>query len=135
MGQHIPNDLAASQCEDAPGERIYSRAAGLAPSPKVSQRDDLIACIDDPVEPHLEGLKGVREAGPSTERVCPDAVVVGFRKPGSTKNGLALVVEDVPSPAPVSLLPVFDEPPHDLDVLLRHRPPSIPRRRGAGLNR
>src|SRR4029450_10356588 len=44
---------------------------------------------------------------------------------GSAENGLALVVEDVPSPAPVSFLPVFDEPPHDLDVLLRHRPPSI----------
>jgi hypothetical protein len=71
VGQHIPNDLAASQCEDAPGERIYSRAAGFAPSPEVSQRDDLIACIDDPVEPDLEGLKGVREAGPARSASAP----------------------------------------------------------------
>src|SRR5215217_1909199 len=120
VGQHISNDLAASQREDAPGERIYSRAAGLATSLNVSHRDDLIARIDDPVEPNLEGLKGVREAGPSTERLHPDAVVVGFRKPRSAENRLALVVEDVPSPAPVPVLPVFDEPPHYLDVLPRH---------------
>jgi hypothetical protein len=94
----------------------------------MSQRDDPIARIDDPVEPNLEGLKGVPEAVPSTERLRPDAVVVSFRKPRSAENRLALVVEDVPSPAPVPLLPVFDEPPHDLDVLFRHRPPSIPLR-------
>jgi hypothetical protein len=41
--QHIANDLAPSQGENASGERIYSRSAGLASSPKVSQRDDLIA--------------------------------------------------------------------------------------------
>ena len=33
VGQHIPNDLAASQRENAPGERIYSRRRWPGPEP------------------------------------------------------------------------------------------------------
>src|SRR5829696_6674345 len=71
ISQHIPNYLRIPKREDRPDLRIDIRAAGSAPTLNLRKHDNVLARIDDLVDPDREGLEGVHEPKPSTECLAP----------------------------------------------------------------
>src|SRR5262249_44527971 len=131
-----PDDLSIAKGEDVSEFEHGRRAAAHSPTALAGSKDHLVPMVDRLVDFDLKIVEG-EGTEPILLEEHPDLVLAAkhaeARYPGSSgiKNDLSRqepTADYRSSAAPAELLHGL---PHDLHVLLRHRPRSIPRRAAA----
>jgi hypothetical protein len=96
---------------------------------QIPREDAVAACIDDLRGLHSVAFEGPHPSGDPAMRLLP-VVGPGVGKVG-TRHQLEVVCREGEPAAKISPGELIEHGTNDLDVLLRHRPPSISRRGAA----
>src|SRR4051794_13770221 len=126
-----PRDLAVSESGDDGVLALDANATSAPSGPHNDERNDLIARVNEALKLHrvaLEGLAPVRQP-----LGVPGEAVIGARILDVVVVDLNLTVDDIPK-RPTGPVEMVMESAGDFDVLLRHRPRSIPQGSGVGVN-
>ena len=131
----MASDLPVTQCEDVVGREPHFYAATSAAADLRAAYEYVISVVE-----HFLGLKSVhipcREplGKPPVDLVAATEDLPADGDPGGNLP-LDFRVKRLKRRLIIGAIKRAEQRTHDLDVALRHRPPSIPRRRGEGLNR
>src|SRR4051812_29247837 len=126
-----PRDLAVSESGDDGVLALDANATSAPSGPHNDERNDLIARVNEALKLHrvaLEGRAPVRQP-----LGVPGEAVIGARIRDVVVVDLNLTVDDIPK-RPTGPVEMVMESAGDFDVLLRHRPRSIPQGSGVGVN-
>jgi hypothetical protein len=117
-----------------PFDRNPARLAGC---PLAQNGDDqVITCVDQPLETHRPFREVLREIPPELKESVAAPIYRNFTEGLGGQHPLVIVCDDFqiePGAGIASLnsrLDLFDKPPHNLDVLLRNNRSPCPLRHG-----
>src|SRR5215204_7062782 len=122
-----PPDFPVTHARDlGEGVRTNLGSAGYALATDACHDDDIVPGVDQLFHLQTEALEVVGPCRPEgADSVAAEVtVLIRYDVRGSPFDVLVHVLE---RRIPVAGVERFDTPPHQVDVLLRHRPPSIPR--------